>query len=102
MGGVADLLFRDDSAGTLTLAAGNADGTIAGPADWRAFGTGFTAAAYPRILSAGDANGDGVADLYAATGHGTLKFFAGRTGGGFAPAKAAHGALDWTTVVSAG
>lgn len=99
--GIPDILIRDDHAGTLTLAAGNADGTIAAPADRVAYGTGFTAAAYPRILSVGDANGDGVPDLYAATKHGALKFFAGLTGGGFAPAVGAHGALDWTTVISA-
>lgn len=99
--GVADILFRDDVSGTLTLAAGNADGTIADPSAWTAAGKGFTADAYPRILSAGDANGDGVADLYAANKRGVLKFFAGLKGGGFAPAAGAHGALDWTTVVSA-
>ncbi|MCM2427325.1 FG-GAP repeat domain-containing protein [Streptomyces sp. RKAG337] len=99
--GIVDILFRDDVTGRITLAAGNADGTIAAPSAWKAFGRGFTAAAYPRILSAGDANGDGVADLYAADKRGTLKFFAGLRGGGFAPATGAHGALDWTTVVSA-
>ncbi|MDF9814424.1 VCBS repeat-containing protein [Streptomyces sp. SPB162] len=99
--GVADILFRDDVSGLLTLAAGNADGTLADPAAWTAYGRGFTAAAYPRILSAGDADGDGVADLYAADKRGVLKFFAGLKGGGFAPATGAHGALDWTTVVSA-
>jgi hypothetical protein len=99
--GIPDILIRDDASGTLTLAAGGADGTLAGPADRTTVGTGFTAAAYPRILSAGDANGDGVADLYAATRHGHLKFFAGLPGGGFAPATGAHGGLDWTTVVAA-
>ncbi|MEU3463383.1 VCBS repeat-containing protein [Streptomyces sp. NPDC006733] len=99
--GVEDILFRDDVSGLLTLAAANADGTLADPSTWTAYGSGFSAAAYPRILSAGDANGDGVADLYAANKRGVLKFFAGLKGGGFAPATGAHGALDWTTVVSA-
>ncbi|MCZ4118062.1 FG-GAP repeat domain-containing protein [Streptomyces sp. H39-S7] len=99
--GIADVLFRDDVSGLLTLAAANADGTLADPSAWTAYGSGFTAAAYPRILSAGDADGDGVADLYAADKRGVLKFFAGREGGGFAPATGAHGDLDWTAVVSA-
>jgi hypothetical protein len=67
----------------------NADGTLAAPADWTTVGTGFTAARYPRILSTGDANGDGIADLYATTRQGALKFFAGLSGGGFAPAAGA-------------
>jgi hypothetical protein len=99
--GTPDILIRDDASGRLTLAAANADGTLAAPADWTTVGTGFTAAGCPRILSAGDANGDGIADLYATTRHGVLKFFAGLPGGGFAPATGAHGALDWTTVVAA-
>lgn len=99
--GVPDILFRDDDSGRLTLAAANEDGTLADPASWTAYGSGFTAAAYPRILSVGDADGDGVADLYAADKRGVLKFFAGLRGGGFAPARGAHGALDWTGVVSA-
>ncbi|WP_225850148.1 VCBS repeat-containing protein [Streptomyces sp. HPF1205] len=99
--GIPDILIRDDDSGTLTLAAGNADGTLAAPAERTAVGKGFTAARYPRILSSGDANGDGIADLYAATRHGGLKFFAGLPGGGFAPPVGAHGGLDWTTVVAA-
>ncbi|WP_188285046.1 FG-GAP repeat domain-containing protein [Streptomyces sp. CBMA29] len=99
--GIPDILVRDDSSGTLKLAAGNADGTLAAPADWTAYGTGFTAAAYPRVLSAGDANGDGIPDLYAATKHGVLKFFAGLPGGGYAPAVGARGGLDWAGVVAA-
>ncbi|MFJ2630948.1 FG-GAP repeat domain-containing protein [Streptomyces sp. NPDC087422] len=99
--GIPDILVRDDTSGTLELAAGNADGTLAAPADWTAYGTGFTAAAYPRILSAGDANGDGIPDLYAATKHGVLKFFAGLPGGGYASGVGARGGLDWAGVVAA-
>jgi hypothetical protein len=99
--GTPDILIRDDVSGKLTLAAANADGTLAAPADWTTVGEGFTAARYPRILSTGDANGDGIADLYAATRHGALEFFAGLPGGGFAPAAGAHGGLDWTAVVAA-
>lgn len=99
--GIPDILIRDDVSGKLTLAAGNTDDTLAAPADWTTVGEGFTAARYPRILSTSDANGDGIADLYAATRHGVLKFFAGLPGGGFAPAADAHGGLDWTTVVAA-
>ncbi|MBY8882208.1 FG-GAP repeat domain-containing protein [Actinacidiphila acidipaludis] len=99
--GIPDVLIRDDATGTLTLAAADAAGTLAAPADRTTVGTGFTAARYPRVLSAGDANGDGIPDLYAATRHGGLKFFAGLPGGGFAPAVGAHGGLDWTTVVAA-
>jgi hypothetical protein len=99
--GIPDILIRDDVSGTLTLAAAGADGTLAAPADWMTVGTGFTAARYPRVLSTGDANGDGVADLYAATRKGALKFLAGLPSGGFAPAAGAHGGLDWTTVVAA-
>jgi hypothetical protein len=99
--GLPDVLIRDDVSGTLTLAAAGADGTLAAPADRTTVGTGFTATRYPRILSAGDADGDGIADLYAATGNGALKFLAGLPGGGFASPVGAHGGLDWTTVVSA-
>ncbi|MFI0938615.1 FG-GAP repeat domain-containing protein [Streptomyces sp. NPDC021020] len=99
--GIPDILIRDDVSGTLTLAAAGADGTLAAPADRTVVGTGFTASRYPRVLSTGDADGDGVPDLYATTGHGGLKFFAGLPGGGFAPAVGAHGGLDWTTVVAA-
>lgn len=78
--GKVDLLARDSS-GRLWLYLGKGNGWFAGPRHRILVGTGFTAAKYPLMTSVGDANGDGIPDLYATTAHGNLVFIPGRKGG---------------------
>ena len=62
-------------------------------------GTGFTAATYPLMTSIGDANGDGIPDLYATTASGGLVFIPGVTGGGFGSPVAVGGTkTNWAKV----
>lgn len=76
--GRPDLLVRDTSSGVLYLYRGRADGTFG---DRTTYGTrGWTLSNRP-LLASGDADGNGIADLWATAGDGTLQFYAGETDG---------------------
>lgn len=99
--GVPDLLVRDDNGGTLQLAPGKGDGTLAPECDWTTVAHGLRASDYPLLTIAGDANGDGVPDLYATTAAGGLDFFPGTGAGHFGiPAPVTGTGIDWSTVSS--
>jgi FG-GAP-like repeat len=100
--GITDLLARG-SAGQLWLYPGNGLGTFGDITTRLAVGTGFTAAKYPLITSIGDANGDGVPDLYATTAAGGLVFIPGISGGGFGkPVPVTGTRTNWLDVTSIG
>jgi hypothetical protein len=80
--GITDLLARD-AAGNPWLYPGDFTGTTGNNGNRVLVGTGFTAVKYPLITTMGDANGDGVPDLYATTSSGGLVFVPGVSGGGF-------------------
>jgi hypothetical protein len=82
--GVTDLLARDGT-GNLWLYPGDGlgDGSFGDTSTRVPVGTGFTTAKYPLVTSIGDANGDGLPDLYATTASGGLVFIPGVSGGGF-------------------
>ncbi|MFG3404646.1 FG-GAP-like repeat-containing protein [Streptomyces sp. NPDC048142] len=74
--GRVDLLARDTRDGTLWLYRGRADGTFNGRTQ---YGRSYTVTNRPLIAGASDANGDGVADMWATAGDRTLKFYKGAT-----------------------
>jgi hypothetical protein len=100
--GRTDLVARDD-VGRLWLYPGNSTGTFGGTSTRVLVGRGFTTATYPLMTSIGDANGDGVPDLYATTSAGGLVFIPGIRGGGFGtPVPVPGTATDWTDVTGLG
>jgi len=97
--GATDLLARD-ATGNLWLYPGDPINGVTGDSNNRILvGTGFTAATYPLMTSIGDANGDGIPDLYATTASGGLVFIPGVTGGGFAsPVTVSGTKTNWSKV----
>lgn len=73
--GRPDLLARDTSDGIFYVYLGQPDGKTF--SDRTEFGRGYTVATRPLIAGAADANRDGVADMWATAGDGTLKFYKG-------------------------
>lgn len=84
--GKVDLLVREGA--QLQLFAGNGDGTFAAAT---AYAKGLNASKYTQIVSDGDANGDGLPDLWATTAAGKLVFLAGTGSSGFAKPVRASG-----------
>ncbi|PCG87712.1 hypothetical protein CIB93_01290 [Streptomyces sp. WZ.A104] len=74
--GLVDLLARDTRDGVLWLYRGRTDGTFSGRTQ---YGKSYTVTNRPLIAGASDANGDGVADMWATAGDRTLKFYKGAT-----------------------
>lgn len=98
--GVTDLLARD-ATGNLWLYPGDGlgDGSFGDTSTRVPVGTGFTTAKYPLVTSIGDANGDGLPDLYATTASGGLVFIPGVSGGGFGTPVAVTGTkTNWANV----
>jgi hypothetical protein len=98
--GVTDLLARD-ATGSLWLYPGDGlgDGSFGDTSTRVPVGTGFTTAKYPLVTSIGDANGDGLPDLYATTASGGLVFIPGVSGGGFGTPVAVTGTkTNWANV----
>ena len=99
--GLPDLLLRNDANGKLKLALEQADGTYGAPSTWRTVGHGFSSKKYRLIVSVGDANGDGTADLYAVTKAGSLVFIPGGPNDTFgSPVTLTTTGIDWTQVTS--
>lgn len=98
--GITDLLARD-ATGNLWLYPGDGlgDGSFGDTTTRVPVGTGFTTAKYPLVTSIGDANGDGLPDLYATTASGGLVFIPGVSGGGFGTPVAVTGTkTNWANV----
>ncbi|MEU3910396.1 FG-GAP-like repeat-containing protein [Streptomyces sp. NPDC029721] len=72
--GRPDLLARDTRDGILYVYLGQPDGSFD---DRTEFGRAYTTTSRPLIAGAADANRDGVADMWATAGDGTLKFYKG-------------------------
>jgi hypothetical protein len=85
--GLPDLIARVQSTGALLLYSGNGQG---GMKSSRQIGSGW--GNITRILTPGDWNGDGQADLIATFQDGIMMLYPGRSGGGFGPpARIGHG-----------
>jgi hypothetical protein len=74
--GNLDVLTANRAAGTITVALGNGDGTLAAP---RSIGVGAT----PRALAVADFNGDGKLDVVSANESNTLSLLKGNGDGTF-------------------
>ncbi|MEI5033277.1 VCBS repeat-containing protein [Streptomyces sp. S1A(2023)] len=107
--GHPDLIARDTVSGQVWLHRGKPgpDGgtdpfSLADPATRTAYATGLPAATHPLMTATGDANGDGVTDLWSThlvTGSGNLMFHPGRaTGAAQPPLLVGHG--NWHTIRS--
>ncbi|WP_189851328.1 FG-GAP-like repeat-containing protein [Streptomyces omiyaensis] len=104
--GRPDLLTRQHDGpdvGKLWLRPGLADGTFAAPTQ---YGYGYTAGSRPLLSAAADADGDGVADLWATTGDGTgrLLYYQGSTDAAGNPTDGPStevGTGGWNTVITA-
>ncbi|MGW6395804.1 FG-GAP-like repeat-containing protein [Streptomyces sp. NPDC055103] len=85
--GQVDLLARDTTDGILRHYMGQTNGTFA---SWTEYGVGYTTTFRPLLAGAADANLDGIADMWATAGDGTLKFYKGGS--------SIHGPIDGPSV----
>ncbi len=85
--GRVDLLARNTSTGIIYHYLGQPNGSFS---DLNEFGYQYTLTNRPLIAGAADANLDGVADMWATAGDGTLKFYKGGT--------SIHGPIDGPSV----
>ncbi|MYV99358.1 hypothetical protein [Streptomyces sp. SID3343] len=92
--GLADVWTRDRATGDIYqyASARNADGTVDVAALGRdqnrtLIGTGFDTAAYPKVSTEGDFDGDGKADVWAQAAGGNVYTFPGTDGTAFGPAQ---------------
>ncbi|MFD5147979.1 FG-GAP-like repeat-containing protein [Streptomyces sp. NPDC058401] len=98
--GKADLFARDANDEKLWLYRGRGDGTFGERTE---YGHGYGTGSRPLLAGAGDADGNGIADLWATTneGTGTLMFYAGETNGAGDPVDGTRttvGASGWNTI----
>ncbi|MFD3781457.1 FG-GAP repeat domain-containing protein [Streptomyces sp. NPDC058612] len=98
--GRVDLFARDADDEKLWLYRGHGDGTFGERTEYgRGYGTGNR----PLLTGAGDADGNGIADVWATTndGTGTLLFYAGKTNGAGDPVDGTRitvGPNGWNTI----
>ncbi len=98
--GDVDLLLRDPSDGSLRLQLGQPDGKSF--MDYVEYGYNYTTSNRPLVTAAADADLNGIADMWATAGDGTLKFYKGGSN--------IHGPIDgppievgsggWQTIMS--
>ncbi|MFG2590341.1 VCBS repeat-containing protein [Streptomyces sp. NPDC048438] len=85
--GRVDLLARDTRDGILYSYFGQSNGTFS---DLSEFGHGYTVTTRPLIAGGADADRNGVADMWATAGDGSLKFYKGGAD--------IHGPIDGTSI----
>ncbi|MEY9925970.1 hypothetical protein ABH926_000590 [Catenulispora sp. GP43] len=100
--GVKDLIARDDATGVIWLYPGVAGGTFGDGSTRVQIGSGLDAAAYPFVITKGDANGDGHADIYAVGAAGGLYLLAGDASGGFGAPTLVSSDAAWTGIKALG
>ncbi|CAM5536858.1 hypothetical protein SAVIM338S_04224 [Streptomyces avidinii] len=98
--GRVDLFARDANDEKLWLYRGRGDGTFGERTE---YGHGYGTGSRPLLAGAGDADGNGVADLWATTseGTGTLMFYAGETNSAGNPVdgnRTTVGLSGWNTI----
>lgn len=100
--GVKDLIARDNATGVVWLYQGVAGGTFGDETTRVQIGTGLDAAAYPFVITKGDADGDGRADVYAVGASGGLYLSAGDAVGGFDAPTLVSSDPAWTGITALG
>jgi len=100
--GVKDLIARDDATGAVWLYPGVAGGTFGDESTRVQIGTGLDAVAYPFVITKGDADGDGHADVYAVGAQGGLYLLAGNASGGFDAPVLVSSDPAWTGIKALG
>ncbi|MFB7516365.1 S8 family serine peptidase [Streptomyces sp. NPDC056144] len=88
--GKVDLLSRD-STGLLRYHYWNTSTAVFHPGGYNEYGTGYTFTNRPLVTGGGDADGNGVVDMWATTNTGTLLFYKGGS--------SIHGPIDGSSVV---
>ena len=100
--GVKDLIARDDATGVIWLYPGVAGGTFGDETTRVQIGSGLDAATYPFVITKGDVNGDGHADIYAVGASGGLYLLAGNASGGFAAPTLVSSDPAWSGIKALG
>ncbi|MEY9933752.1 hypothetical protein ABH926_008412 [Catenulispora sp. GP43] len=100
--GLHDLIARDDATGQVWRYPGAADGTFGDGTTRVLIGHGLSAARYPLLITKGDANGDGLPDIWAVNKHGNLVLLPGVAGGGFGKPEAVATHKAWAGVSALG
>jgi hypothetical protein len=100
--GVKDLIARDDATGVIWLYPGVAGGTFGDETTRVQIGSGLDAADYPFVITKGDVNSDGHADIYAVGASGGLYLAAGNASGGFDAPTLVSSDPAWTGIKALG
>jgi hypothetical protein len=100
--GVKDLIARDDATGVIWLYPGVAGGTFGDETTRVQIGSGLSAADYPYVITKGDANGDGHADICAVGAAGGLYLLSGNASGGFGAPALVSSDPAWTGIKALG
>lgn len=100
--GVKDLIARDDDTGVIWLYPGVAGGTFGDETTRVQIGSGLSTADYPFVITKGDADGDGHADIYAVGAQGGLYLLAGDASGGFGAPTLVSSDAGWSGIKGLG
>ncbi|MEZ0108680.1 hypothetical protein ABH920_002681 [Catenulispora sp. EB89] len=100
--GLHDLIARDDASGQIWRYPGQAGGTFGDETTRVLIGHGLTAKRFPLVITKGDANGDGLADIWAVNKRGNLFLLPGVAGGGFGHPQKVAKHKAWAGVTALG
>lgn len=97
-----DLIARDDASGKVWRYPGQSGGTFGDESTRVLVGCGLSAKNFPHVIAKGDANGDGLADIWAVHKNGDLFVLPGLAGGGFGEAQNVANHAAWAGVATLG
>lgn len=100
--GLSDLIARDDVTGKVWRYPGQAGGTFGDETTRVQVGCGLSAKNFPLVISKGDANGDGLPDIWAVHKNGDLFMLPGVAGEGFGEPQNIANRGAWAGVTALG